>query len=117
MRLHLELTYLIPMPFKAPEQKNKPPTFPTVKLLKISLAAIIVALAMAVHLTPSDHIILELTSANAETRAACNEPIKDKTAGLAKPSSTRADCITPQAYVVPRDHHSKMAPLVMTTHP
>lgn len=110
-------SHLTPIPINTPEVKNSAPTFLTVKLLRISLPPMQAAPSIAAARTPVFRTTKELEIARAEINAACNDPTKESTAGSAKPSATRAVCITPQAYVVPRDHHSRMKPLATITQP
>lgn len=110
-------THLTPIPINTPEVKNSAPTFLTVKLLRISLPPMQAAPIIAAARTPVFRTTKELEIARAEINAACNDPTKESTAGSAKPSATRAVCITPQAYVVPRDHQSRMKPLAIITQP
>jgi hypothetical protein len=110
-------SHLTPIPINTPEVKNSAPTFLTVKLLRISLPPMQAAPSIAAARTPVFRTTKELEIARAEINAACNDPTKESTAGSAKPSATRAVCITPQAYVVPRDHQSKMKPLATITQP
>ena len=105
------------MPSKAPEVKNSAPRLVTAKLLRTSLPPMSPTPTMPAHRTPTPRMIHELTMAMAPTSPALRPPMKESTAGVERPRTTRASCMTPQLYVVPMAHHASTEHAATTTQP
>lgn len=109
--------YLMPNPIIKPLVAKSAPTFLTAKLLRISLSPIKAIPSKPTLRGPKRRMTRELMMAIAEIRAAANDPTKESTAGVARPSSTRALWMTPQEYDVPMIHHAMTKQPVTTTQP
>lgn len=104
------ITHLAPEPINTPAVQNNPPTLPTANPLNTILPPKSTTPQIAVFRGPNFLISLAFTIANADVNEAESDPTKDNTAGPDNPSSTRAACITPQAYVVPTAQKRIMQP-------
>jgi len=80
---------------------NNPATLVVVKLAMISETPLMVNPAMRTFLAPYLLMRLEFGMAKIERQALASEPTKARVEGGARPSRTRAACITPKEYVDP----------------